>query len=36
MGMIALVVVGDGGNDVSKAKVRGKSKRKLKELLEAL
>ena len=36
MGMIALVVVGDGGNDVSKAKVRGKSKRKLKALLEAL
>ena len=36
MGIIALVVVGDGGNDVSKAKVRGKSKRKLKELLEAL
>ena len=36
MGMIALVVVGDGDNDVSKAKVRGKSKRKLKELLKEL
>ena len=36
MGMIALVVVGDGDNDVSKAKVRGKSKRKLKELLKQL
>ena len=33
MGMIALVVVGDGDNDVSGAKVRGKSKKKLKELL---
>jgi len=36
MGMIALVVVGDGDNDVSDAKVRGKSKKKLAELLEAL
>ena len=36
MGMIALVVVGDGDNDISKAKVRGKSKRKLKELLKQL
>ena len=36
MGMIALVVVGDGNNDVSGAKVRGKSKQKLSELLEAL
>lgn len=36
MGMIALVVVGDGDNDVSGAKVRGKSKQKLAELLEAL
>ena len=36
MGMIALVVVGDGDNDVSGAKVRGKSKKKLAELLEAL
>lgn len=36
MGMIALVVVGDGDNDVSGAKVRGKSKKKLEELLEAL
>ena len=37
MGMIGLVVVEEGGevplNDVSKAKVRGKSKKKLKELL---
>jgi pseudoazurin len=33
MGMIAIVVVGDGDNDVSGAKVRGKSKKKLKELL---
>ena len=36
MGMIALVIVEEGGevplNDVSKAKVRGKSKKKLKEL----
>lgn len=36
MGMIALVVVGDGDNDVSGTKVRGKSKKKLAELLEAL
>ena len=36
MGMIALVVVGDGNNDVSGAKVKGKSKQKLAELLEAL
>lgn len=40
MGMIALVVVEEGGevpmNDISKAKVRGKSKRKLKELLSQL
>ena len=40
MGMIALVVVEEGGevplNDVSKAKVRGKSKKKLKELLGEL
>lgn len=40
MGMIALVVVEEGGevplNDVSKAKVRGKSKKKLKELLGQL
>ena len=33
MGMIAVVVVGDGDNDVSGAKVRGKSKKKLKALL---
>ena len=36
MGMIAVVVVGDGDNDVSDAKVRGKSKKKLKELLADL
>ena len=40
MGMIGLVVVEEGGevplNDVSKAKVRGKSKKKLKELLGEL
>ena len=36
MGMIALVVVGEGDNGVSGAKVRGKSKKKLKELLESL
>ena len=40
MGMIGLVVVEEGGevplNDVSKAKVRGKSKKKLKELLSQL
>ena len=29
MGMIAIVVVGDGDNDISGAKVRGKSKKKL-------
>ena len=34
MGMIAVVVVGNGTNDISKAKVRGKSKKKLKTLLE--
>ena len=36
MGMIAIVVVGEGNNDVSGAKVRGKSKKKLKELMEQL
>ena len=36
MGMIAGVVVGDGDNDISDAKVRGKSKKKLKEILEEL
>lgn len=36
MGMIALVVVGEGGNDVSGTKVRGKSKKKLKGLLADL
>ena len=36
MGMIAIVVVGDGDNDVSNAKVRGKSKKKLAELLDEL
>ena len=36
MGMIALVVVGEGGNDVSGYKMRGKSKKKLKELLADL
>ena len=40
MGMIALVVVGEGGevplNDVSKTKVMGKSKKKLKALLSEL
>jgi pseudoazurin len=36
MGMIAVVVVGEGDNDISKAKVRGKSKKKLKELLADL
>ena len=36
MGMIAIVVVGDGDNDISGAKVRGKSKKKLKELLKEL
>jgi len=38
MGMIGLVMVADGGevplNDLSKAKVRGKSKKKLKARLE--
>ena len=36
MGMIAVVVVGGGDNDISGAKVKGKSKKKLKEILEAL
>ena len=36
MGMIAVVVVGEGDNDISDAKVRGKSKKKLKEILEQL
>ena len=40
MGMIGVVTVADGGevplNDVSKAKVRGKSKKKLKKLLGEL
>ena len=36
MGMIAIVVVGEGDNDVSGAKVRGKSKKKLKALLGEL
>lgn len=40
MGMIALVVVAEGGeypiNDFSKIKLRGKSKKKLKELLGEL
>lgn len=36
MGMIAVVIVGDGDNDISGAKVRGKSKKKLKELLADL
>ena len=40
MGMIGLVVVGEGGevplNDVSKTKVMGKSKKKLKALLSEL
>ena len=36
MGMIAIVVVGEGDNDISDAKVRGKSKKKLKELLKEL
>ena len=36
MGMIAIVVVGEGDNDISGAKVRGKSKKKLKELLVEL
>ena len=33
MGMIAVVVVGDGDNDISDAKVKGKSKKKLAEIL---
>lgn len=36
MGMIAVVVVGEGNNDISSAKVKGKSKKKLAELLEQL
>ena len=36
MGMIAIVVVGEGNNDISKAKVKGKSKKKLKALLGEL
>jgi hypothetical protein len=36
MGMIAVVVVGDVDNDISGAKVKGKSKKKLKEILEQL
>ena len=36
MGMIGLVVVGAGDNDVSKAKVKGKSMKKLKALLAEL
>ena len=36
MGMIAIVVVGDGNNDISGAKVRGKSKKALKALLAEL
>ena len=36
MGMIAIVVVGDGDNDISGAKVKGKSKKKLKALLADL
>jgi len=40
MGMIAIVTVAEGGevplNDISKAKVRGKSKKKLKALLDEL
>jgi len=36
MGMIAVVVVGDGDNDISGAKVKGKSKKKLKALLADL
>lgn len=36
MGMIAVVVVGEGNNDISDAKVRGKSKKKLEEILEQL
>ncbi len=36
MGMIAIVVVGEGDNDISGAKVKGKSKKKLKALLAEL
>ena len=36
MGMIAIVVVGNGDNDISKAKVKGKSKKVLKALLAEL
>jgi pseudoazurin len=36
MGMIGIVVVGDGDNDISGAKVKGKSKKKLKALLADL
>jgi pseudoazurin len=36
MGMIAIIVVGDGDNDISKAKVKGKSNKKLKALLDEL
>ena len=40
MGMLGVITVAEGGevplNDVSKAKVRGKSKKKLKELLGEL
>jgi hypothetical protein len=40
MGMLGVVMVAEGGevpmNDVSKAKVRGKSKKKLKTLLSDL
>jgi len=36
MGMIAIVVVGDGDNDISGAKVKGKSKKVLKALLADL
>ena len=36
MGMIAIVVVGDGDNDISGTKMRGKSKKRLKELLSEL
>ena len=36
MGMIAIVVVGNGDNDISKAKVKGKSKKVFKALLAEL
>jgi pseudoazurin len=36
MGMIAIVVVGDGDNDISKAEVKGKSKKVFKALLAEL